>query len=240
MTVFQAFILGVIQGLTEFLPVSSSGHLVLAQELFGISHGGDISFEVFVHFGTLLSVLAAFWKDVVGIASALIAALKNPRGVVTLFKNSEHLRLGVFIVVGTIPAAFAGVRFEHQVDVLFDDPKLVSVMLMITAFILFLSRFANPPSGSDVGLGSSIIVGIMQAVAILPGISRSGLTISSGLMCGISRENSARFSFLLALPIILGATFLKVGGLIAAPPKQEVIVASFVVVLISSKTLESS
>lgn len=221
MGIFEAILLGALQGLTEFLPVSSSGHLVLAQEIMGISHEGDITFEVFVHFGTLLSVLYAFRKDIGAIVMATYRVLLHPRSFGHMYRNDEFFRLAIFILVGTVPAAVVGLRFEAQIASLFSDPKLVSVMLMITGFILFLTRFSNPKEGVRVGLGSSIIIGFAQAIAIIPGISRSGSTISAGIFTGVSREHAAEFSFLLAVPVILGATLLKVGELAASPPGME-------------------
>lgn len=218
MTLIDAIILGLIQGLTEFLPVSSSGHLVLGKELLRISHAGDISFEVFVHFGTFLSVVVALRKDVKAIIMSFFNFLKNPGQFISLYRSDEYFRLIVLILLGSIPAAVLGLTFEREIEVLFDDPKLVSVMLMITAFILFLTRFANPPEKSDARLGSALLVGLAQAFAIVPGISRSGSTISVGMIAGISRPLAARFSFLLALPVIFGAAVLKVNHLVASPP----------------------
>ena len=218
MTVIQAVLLGVLQGITEFLPVSSSGHLVLAQELLNIPHEGDMFFEVFVHFGTLLSVLVAFRKEVWAILLALGALLKRPRDFMLLYNTNEYLRLGVFIVIGSIPSALIGLNYEHQIENLFADPKLIAVMLMVTGFIIFLTRFVDPTERAPVGLISSIIIGCAQAVAIIPGISRSGSTISTALFSGVSRENSAKFSFLLAVPVIFGATLLETKALISSPP----------------------
>lgn len=221
MSFVDAMILGLVQGLTEFLPVSSSGHLVLAQELLGISHHGDISFEVFVHFGTLFSVIAALRKDVFGILSAIFSALGKPSEVRELYRTTAFFRVAVFILIGSIPAAVVGLRFEESITKLFNDPKLVSVMLMITGFILFLTKFANPREDKNVGIRSAIAIGCAQAFAIIPGISRSGSTISTGLFSGVSREQSAKFSFLLALPAIFGATLLKTRDMFLAPPTTE-------------------
>lgn len=234
MTVVQAIILGLLQGLTEFLPVSSSGHLVLAQELLNISHEGDISFEVFVHFGTLLSVIVALRKEVVAILSSFLMAFRYPKQIGLLYRTDEFFRLGVFILLGSVPAAVVGLRFEHQVEDLFNDPKLVSVMLLITGFILFLTRYANPKEEIKVDLGSSIVIGIVQTFAIIPGISRSGSTISAGLFSGVSRENSAKFSFLLALPVIFGATLLKTREMLLAPPAGDKVLTLFLGTLVAA------
>jgi undecaprenyl-diphosphatase len=224
-TAYQALILGLLQGFTEFLPVSSSGHIALGQELLKISHEGDISFEVFVHFGTFLSVLVVFRKEVLAIFRSFVAAFKSPPSIVTRYRVDEFFRLGVFILVGSIPAAVVGLTFEREVEMLFTDPKLVSVMLMITGLILYLTKFAKPMEGRSIGLGSCAVVGCAQAFAIIPGISRSGSTISTALFAGVSQENSARFSFLLALPVIFGATLMKSSQLVQAPPSSDKLLA---------------
>jgi undecaprenyl-diphosphatase len=217
LSIFDAIILGILQGLTEFLPVSSSGHLILVEELLHISHDHGIAFEVFLHFGTLLSVVLMFWKEIKSIVFSFIGGLLKPSSIKHLFKNDDYFRLAVFIIIGCIPAGLVGVLFEHQIEILFNDPKFVSVMLLITGLILFLTKFANPKDDSKVGLPSTIVIGIAQAIAIIPGISRSGMTISSALFSGVSRQNSAKFSFLLALPVIFGATILKTQELFRSP-----------------------
>lgn len=217
MSIFDAIILGILQGLTEFLPISSSGHLVLVEELLHISHETDIVFEVFVHFGTLISVVIMFWKEIKLIVLSFLGAIIKPSSIKHLYKNDDYFRLAVFIIIGCIPAGLVGVLFEKEIEFLFADPKFVSVMLLITGLILYLTKFANPKDDAKVGLPSTIVIGIAQAVAIIPGISRSGITISSALFAGVSRENSAKFSFLLALPVIFGATVLKTGELFRTP-----------------------
>lgn len=209
MSFLDALLLGILQGLTEFLPISSSGHLVLAKELLNVNDTTNIQFEVFVHFGTFVSVVIIFWKDIKLIFNALFEAIKNPFKINVLYKGNENFRMIVFIFIGTIPAGLVGVVYDKQIGVLFNDAKFASVMLLITGSILYLTRFANPSEDKKVGLLSSIFIGISQALAILPGISRSGMTISTGIFLGVSRENAAKFSFLLSLPVILGATILK-------------------------------
>lgn len=208
MNLIDALLLGILQGLTEFLPISSSGHLVLAKELLNLQ-SSNITFEVFVHFGTFISVIILFWQDVKMILTSLLQALKNPLKLSYLFKENEHFRLAVFILLGSIPAGIIGIAYDNEVEVLFNDAKFVSVMLLVTGTILYITKFANPPEGGKVGFWSTIVIGITQAIAILPGISRSGITISSGIFAGVARENAAKFSFLLSLPVILGATALK-------------------------------
>lgn len=216
MNVFQSIVLGLIQGCTEFLPVSSSGHLVLAKALMNVDTGGDISFEVFFHFGTLLSVLLVFKDDVLRILLELVGVGRHPRGLRGRYSRSETLRLAVFIAAGSVPAGIVGYLFDEQVEQLFSDPKLVAVLLLVTGLILFLTRFARVSGDGKVSLKSAIGVGAAQAFAVLPGISRAGTTISAGLIMGISQEQAARFSFLLAVPVIFGATLLKSVHLVGA------------------------
>lgn len=228
MSLLDAVLLGILQGLTEFLPISSSGHLVLGQELLHIAHQSNIAFEVFVHFGTFLSVVFMFWKDIKLIFLSLFEFGKNPSKFKLLFKANEHFKIVIFIVISSIPAAIVGIMFENEIGVLFNDPKFVSVMLLITGLILFLTKFSNPKEGSSVGFASAIIIGIAQAVAIIPGISRSGITISSALFSGVSRENAAKFSFLMALPVILGATILKANEVFQSSINSEQLLVFFV------------
>lgn len=209
MNFIDALLLGILQGLTEFLPISSSGHIVLAKELLNLHNTAHIEFEVFVHFGTFMSVLAIFWKDIKLILNAIFEALKNPLKMHILYRENDNFRMLIYILIGSIPAGLVGIAYDNEIEVLFNDAKFVSVMLLFTGSILYLTKFANPKEDKNVGFLSSIIVGISQALAILPGVSRSGITISVGIFSGISREKAAKFSFLLSLPVILGATTLK-------------------------------
>ncbi|MEX2117575.1 MAG: undecaprenyl-diphosphate phosphatase [Bacteroidota bacterium] len=214
MSMLQAIILGAVQGLTEFLPVSSSGHLVLAEHLLGVPVNDDITFEVFVHFGTLLSVLAALWPEVKEIGRAMVSGLTNLNLVPTYYRENEYFRIVPLIVVASVPAAIVGLIFEEQVAAAFTDPKLVAVMLVITGLILFLTQLVEPPGQKRVGIISGLVIGIAQAFAIIPGISRSGSTISTGLYLGITPLKAARFSFLMSVPVIAGATLLKTIGIV--------------------------
>ena len=207
-------ILGAVQGLTEFLPVSSSGHLVLAEHLLGVPVTDDITFEVFVHFGTLLSVLAALWPEVKGITQAFISGCMNLNLIPAYYRENEHFRSTPLILVASVPAAVVGLKFEDQVAGAFTDPKLVAVMLVITGLILFLTQLVKPAGKKRVDIISAVIIGIAQAFAIIPGISRSGSTISTALFLGVSPLKAARFSFLMSVPVIAGATLLKTIDLI--------------------------
>ena len=196
MSYLDAIILGILQGLTEFLPVSSSGHLVLAQTLLHVKSSG-VSFEVTLHLGTVLSVLVYFRKQL-GLM------------ILSLFKKEmvEERKMIGLLILGTIPAGVVGLLFKDFFESAFSSPLLTSVMLLVTGFILFLSRFSK--SGKKpVGLWSAIGMGLGQAAAIFPGVSRSGSTIVAGMLSGVQPSKAAEFSFLLAIPAIGGAAILE-------------------------------
>jgi undecaprenyl-diphosphatase len=228
MSYLDALILGVLQGLTEFLPVSSSGHLVLGQEVLGIIQSDNITFEIFVHFGTLFSILAIFWRDVWRIFSSLFTAAVKPRTVPDMLRENEHFRLAALVLLGSVPAAVIGLSMKPYVEMAFADVNLVGVMLMVTGLVLFLTRLAKPTPGRMVGWGTALMIGFAQAFAIMPGISRAGMTISTALFAGIDREQAARFSFILALPAIFGATLLEALELAAAPINRYFAVVLFI------------
>lgn len=195
MSLLEAIILGIIQGLTEFLPVSSSGHLELVKAIQGQDLSGETSMmmTVVVHFATALSTLVVFRKEVLEIIKGLIQ-----------FKNNDEFRFSIKIILSMIPAAFIGVMFEEEIDNLFENQVLlVACMLFITGLLLFLADRAKDTT-KEVGFVHSVIIGISQAIAILPGISRSGATIGTSVLLGIDRARAARFSFLMVVPLILG------------------------------------
>ncbi|MBN1999384.1 undecaprenyl-diphosphate phosphatase [candidate division KSB1 bacterium] len=212
MNVGQAAFLGVIQGLTEFLPVSSSGHLVLGETLLGIKEQ-DITFEIFVHFGTLLAVITVFYKDILNIILAFFSRQIFSPGFSDYYRKNADFRLAIYLIIGTIPAVFVGLLFKDQIEQLFQDPRLVCAMLIVTGFIL-LSSLITHRSSKELGIFNTVIIGIAQAFAILPGISRSGSTIVTGLHLKLNPLQAARFSFLLSIPAILGATLLEIVGII--------------------------
>lgn len=195
MTVIEAIILGIVQGLTEFLPVSSSGHLEIAGVLLGTSAlpEENLMFTVVVHFATALSTIAVFRKDILAILKGLFQ-----------FKWNEETAFSVRILVSMIPAAVIGLFFEEELAQLFGG-KIVFVgsMLLVTAVLLFLADKAKD-TGKPVNTLNAVIIGIAQAVAMLPGISRSGATISTSVLLGVDKGKAARFSFLMVLPLIIG------------------------------------
>lgn len=198
-------VLGVVQGLTEFLPVSSSGHLKLGQELMGL-HEEDLTFTVLVHAATALSTVVVFRQDMLQLAQDAFA--RGEHG------NASRRYLGL-LLLSAVPAGVIGLLYKDQIEGL-ATTRFVGAMLCVTALVLFLSQRAsagNRPIGASRALG----VGLAQALAILPGISRSGSTIGAALMLGISREEAARFSFLMALIPIGGATLLTIKDLMEQP-----------------------
>jgi len=195
MEIINAIILGIIQGLTEFLPVSSSGHLEIAKAILGENKVGEESLlmTVVLHFATALSTIIIFRKDILEILSGLLQ-----------FKNNDSFWFSLKIVLSMIPAAFVGVFFNDEIEGLFGGAlTLVGSMLLVTGLLLFLADKAKA-SAKKVGIKHAILIGISQAIAILPGISRSGATISTAVLLGIDKEKAARFSFLMVVPLIFG------------------------------------
>jgi len=218
MTVLEAIILGIIQGLTEFLPVSSSGHLVLFQQLFGLKEA-ELFFNVCVHLGTLVAVIVVFRREVLHIISALIRLISSIGSKKTILQKMESdpdLKMALLIVVGTIPTGILGLLFASISAQLFSSAFIVGLMLMVTGLLLWLTRRAethHEHAGTDrLTVKNALIIGIIQGLAIIPGISRSGSTISTGLFLGIDREKAARYSFLLSIPAIAGAGLLNLSG----------------------------
>ena len=213
MDIEKTIFLGIIQGLTEFLPISSSGHLVIFQNLIGLKNS-ELLLDISLHVGTLLAVLIFFRADIkmmiyegIGLISTVFRK-ENPSSKIQQF---PHAALIVWIITGTIPTALIGILFSSFVQKMFGAPFFVGFMLIVTGIILGASRFIPDhfTKKNHVGLMVSIAVGIAQGVAIIPGISRSGATIICGLFCGLNRELAGRFSFLLSIPAIIGATIVK-------------------------------
>jgi undecaprenyl-diphosphatase len=195
MDLLWALLLALVQGLTEWLPISSSGHLVVIQQLMGLNT--TVAFDALLHLGTLVSVVAYFWKDVLAILRALF----------TLNTRDPHFRILLLLILGSIPAALAGFLFMGFFESLFTNILVVGIGFIATALILLLSRFHR--GKKDLDWPVALLMGLFQALAIIPGVSRSGSTISSGLLWGAEREKIFRFAFLLSIPAILGATALE-------------------------------
>jgi len=197
MGILEALILGILQGLTEFLPVSSSGHLELGKVIMSVPQS-DITFTVVVHGATVLSTVIVFWKDIVRLVGGLFS-----------FSWNDETKYIAKIAVSMIPAVLAGLFFEEQIDGLFvGNLFLVGGMLLFTGLLLAFTFFAKPKEG-ELGFGNAAIIGLAQAVAIIPGVSRSGSTIATGLLLGSKKDGIAQFSFLMVIPLIVGANLKK-------------------------------
>lgn len=193
MNILESILLGVIQGITEWLPISSSGHLVIFQQFMNLEV--PLFFDILLHFATLIVIFIVFWKDIVKILKAF-PSYTNPYG-----------KMGWYIIIGSIPIGLAGFFLRDWIAGLFTSIKAVGFALLFTALLLFLSeRFQNK---RKLKWYDSIIIGLAQAIALIPGVSRSGATISTGMMLGLEKKQVATFSFLLVIPAIIGATILE-------------------------------
>lgn len=203
MSWWEALILGIIQGLTEFLPVSSSGHLEIGQALLGTAGEENLTFAIVVHAATVLSTLVILWKEVAQLF----------RGTFTTTKWNDEKNYVAMILISMIPVFIVGMFFKDKVEALFGSSLLlVGICLCITAVLLYISEWLSKrrtDGGHEVGYKDAIIIGCAQAVAVLPGLSRSGTTIATGLLCGVKKESVTKFSFLMVLIPILGEAFLE-------------------------------
>lgn len=212
MNLIQAILMGIVQGLSEFLPISSSAHLVFTSNFYKVFKGIEIAeqssqevfFDIMLHLGTLIAVLIFFRKDIRVILQAMWNALKT--------RNFSDLnaRVGFFILLGTFVTVLIAYPLHEVAEALIYLPFVVGILLIITGGVLFLSEYLSKkaPQKSEVDLKTAILMSIAQGLAALPGFSRSGLTIATGLFCGLDRTSAARFSFLLSIPIILGASMV--------------------------------
>lgn len=213
MDIIEAIILGIIQGATEFLPISSSGHLVVVPALFNLSEP-DLNVIAIAHLGSLVAVFVYFWKDIVAIIRGVIGGILAGKPF-----GNEDARLGWLIVLGSVPAGVLGLSLEAQFDAVFGNPNWAAVFLLGTAGLLVLGErmLSGKKQIKDMGPLDAIIIGLAQMMALLPGISRSGSTMVGGLGRGLNRELSARFSFLLGIPAILGAGTFAIVDLVQEP-----------------------
>ena len=217
---YEAVLLGLIQGLTEFLPVSSSGHLEIGKVLLGVETTDDLLFTTMVHAATVLSTILVFRKQIWDLLKGFFCGLKGIRiekGALVCNDQTDYL---LKIVVSMIPIFVVGVFFKDQVESLFGSIMVVGVALVVTAALLFFSDMASKPRKNakentyrnGISYWRAFVIGIGQSIAVIPGLSRSGTTISTGLICGVKREAMAQFSFLMVLVPILGETFLEILG----------------------------
>lgn len=214
MNTLQALIMGLLQGLTEYLPVSSSGHLTIASELFGINGESNMTFTIAVHVATVLSTLVILGSEI----GKILKGMCNPLSPRSLKGNGTFLnrlnpdqRYVLNILVSMIPIGIVGVFFKDKVEEIFGSGLLVvGICLLLTAALLTFSYLARPRQRENISLGHAFIIGLAQAVAVLPGLSRSGSTIATGLLLGNKKEKLAQFSFLMVIPPILGEALLDV------------------------------
>jgi undecaprenyl-diphosphatase len=229
MTVWEAIFLGILQGLTEFLPVSSSGHLEIGKVLLGIQGADNLTFVVIVHGATVLSTIVVFRKDIDFIIRQLLK-----------FRWNKETAFFFKILLSMIPVGIVGLFFEDDIEMLFEGRlMLVGFMLLITGGLLYLTKYSRKNT-RDINFKDAFIIGMAQMIAIMPGISRAGSTISTALILGVDKENATRFSFLMVLLPILGATLLKVKNIFEAPEaytaEVPALVAGFLAAFIAGLT----
>ena len=205
---FEALILGIIQGLTEYLPISSSGHLVIAQNLFGLTNPDDIlTFTVLLHVATVLSTVVILWREIVWIFKDIFSrqSWRSYNGL------NDGTRYAINIIISMIPVGIVGLLFKDKVEAFFGEGLLVvGICLLVTAALLAFAFFAKPRQRENISPIHAFVIGIAQAIAVLPGLSRSGSTIATGLLLGDKKEKLAQFSFLMVIPPILGEALLDV------------------------------
>lgn len=207
MDILQSVVLGLVQGLGEFLPISSSAHLVLVPWLFKWKDPG-LTFDIALHVGTLIAVILYFWKDWLNLISKGLTKPKEREG-----------KLFWYLVLATIPGALIGYLLEHNAETVFRNPALIAFMLiMLGGLLYFVDRNSKKQMDVEhISLKTSFLVGLSQALAIIPGVSRSGVTMTTALALGMTREGTARFSFLLSVPVIFGAAAMKIPKIISNP-----------------------
>ena len=215
MEIYQAVILGVLQGLTEFFPISSSGHLVLIQKFFNITEP-SLSFNISLHMGTLIAVILVFFKDIKAIFLSLLNIAHNissKKNFQNIIKQDKNIKLTGFIITGSIPTVFLGFFFEKYLYTICSSVLVVGFMLIITGTFLWFTQKIKV-NIKDFNFKKAFFIGFCQGIAVLPGISRSGITIAAGLFTGIDKKTAIRFSFLLSIPAIIGAEILTLKDLI--------------------------
>jgi len=222
--ILEAIFLGLVQGLTEWLPVSSSGHLVMAQELLGIKV--PLLFDVMLHFGTILAVFALFWKDISNILKSLFKFD---------FKSKDG-KLGLYIIVGNIPIALAGYSLHDVFESFFSNLFVVGSALIVTGILLFLTKYTQ--GQRKLNIHDSILIGIAQAFALIPGLSRSGSTISTGLFRGLNKESIFKYSFLIAIPAVIGANLLELNQVLGEVELLPMIVGTTISAIVGYLSLK--
>lgn len=231
MTIIQAMVLGLVQGITEFLPISSSGFLILIPELFGWEIQSQ-AFDAFLHIATLIAIVAVLWQEVKSIILAFLIPSNTSESV-------EWRKLAIWVLLATLPVLVVGFVFQEVLEVEFRSVEIVAWSFIVWGSVLYLvdrrvKETKDRPQ--QVGLKRAFLIGLAQAIAIIPGTSRSGITMTAGLASGLSRETAARFSFLLSIPTIASAGFLKLGSVTRGEETiaLEPLAVGFVVALVSA------
>lgn len=221
MDYIQSLILGIVQGLTEYLPVSSSGHLQIGHHLLGLDAEGGLTFDILVHVATVLSTIVVLWKEIARVFTGMFKPLAPTSSAQSGLWNrlNEEQKYALKIIVSMIPIGIVGLLFKDWVEEMFGSDKVVGVCLLVTAVLLALTYYIRPKEKKDISMKDAFVIGLAQAAAVLPGLSRSGSTIATGLLLGNSRQNMAQFSFLMVIPPILGEALLDLRHLIA--PSEE-------------------
>ena len=224
MSLLQAIFLGIVQGVTEFLPVSSSGHLAALQHFFGISSDNVLTFTVMLHFGTLIAIFVAYWKDIVDLVIELFATLKDLfTGKGLQMNKNETRRLGVMIIISTIPTAVIGLLFNDLFESLYSSMLFIGAALLITGTCLwFAERKGGGKKGvKEMTMKDALFIGVCQSIAICPGISRSGATMVGGLLSRFNRPHAVRYAFLISIPSVLGAFIMELPSAVDAASSEQ-------------------
>lgn len=224
MDTLQAIVLGLVQGITEFLPVSSSGHLQIAKDLLGVEIENNITFDVTLHAATVLSTILVLWQELWRILKGLFSRTFN-----------EEQAYVIKIILSMLPAGVVGILFADQIEAAFSSLAFVGAMLLLTAALLSFAYYAKPRPKAEIGFRDAFLIGCSQAVATLPGLSRSGTTIATGLLLGNDKSSVANFSFLMVIPVILGKMLLDIcsGEMAAMSVPTEALVSGFIAAFVS-------
>ncbi len=224
MDILEAILLGIVQGITEFLPVSSSGHLQIAKELLGVELENNITFDVTLHAATVLSTIVVLWREL----------WKLVKGSFSTHFNDQQAYI-LKVVLSMIPAGIVGVLFADQIEALFTSLWFVGLMLLLTACLLSFAYYAKPRPKAEITYRDAFLIGLSQAVATMPGLSRSGTTIATGLLLGNEKSSVANFSFIMVIPVILGKMLLDIlsGEMAAMSVPTAALVSGFLAAFIS-------
>lgn len=229
--IISAIILGAVQGISEFLPISSSGHLVIVPHLLGVQTG--LAFDTILHVGTLVAIFTFFWKDIVNLIKGFIVSIIDlTEGKDRFMKDLREIpevRFVWLIIIGTIPTGIIGLLLKDAIETIFRGTVFVGIFLIITGIILYYSErhSSGHITEKDMSFKQALTIGICQGLAVFPGISRSGSTIASGLCLGLNREYAARYSFLLSVPAVVGAALVQVKDIAVLDVSTTVLVAGF-------------